>query len=66
MVIRSLSVYNWPFGVQVQAVIQLSCKASRWPFRFQKQSGIQSLSTSLTQWWHLGSSLIDGVFEKEH
>ena len=66
MIIRSLSVYNWPFRFQMQAVIQLSCKVSLWSFRFQKQSGIQSMITSLTQWWHLGSSLIDGEFEEEH
>ena len=30
-----------------------------------KQSGIQSISTSLTQWWNFGSSSVDGEFEKK-
>ena len=34
-------------------------------FSFQKQSGIQSISTSLAQWWDFGISLIDREFEKE-
>ena len=33
-------------------------------FRFKKQSGIQSISISLTQWWNLGNSLVDGEFKK--
>ena len=42
-----------------------SGKVFNWPFRFSKQSGIQSISTWLAQWWNLGSSLIDGDLEKE-
>ena len=40
-----------------------SAKFSNWPFRFQMQACIQSMSTLLTQCWNFGRSLIDGEFD---